>query len=730
MVLLAFGWTNPLMLGWLAAAALPLLVHLLRRRRYREVSWAAMRWLRAAIEHETRRVRLEQWGLLALRTLFIVLVVLAAAGPRLQSATAIGGAGDNCLRLLVIDGSYSMGYRWDDQTLFGRAKSLAQRMVREGGLGDAYMLVLMAERPVVAVDRPSKDRLLLAKRIEELSLSESEASLPATLLKSSELLESADRDGSRFSRAEVIIVSDLQAKTWSPAAESRDELRHRFERLAAKTSVRVINVGVASAENIAVSQFKTEDPLTIVGRPAALQATLENFGSQLHRQAVELWADGRQVGQQAVEIPARGSALVEFPRLFDEEREHRLEIRAPGDRLEIDNRRFLIVSPRKQVRVLCVDGRPSGRPYQGAADYLALGLAPSAKRELDLLRVETVGENGLIDRDLRDYDCLFLCNVSHFTAGQAQRLDSYLRDGGSIVFFLGEHVDPERYHDVLGVAGESKPGPGGGAGLRLLPARLERLVSGQSSQINPLGFRHPMLKAWRGREEEGFAKIPVWKYYRLKVSEAGPARKVLALDNGDPLLVEQNVHRGRVLLVATSADPGWSALPLVPHFVPLVRSMALWCAAGAAPGRTGQVGQPFDVFLAAHGGQRVQLPDGRVQMIRPDAGSARIATQSGMYTVLGQATTGNKHFAINVDTAESDLAKVDESRLRAMAPGVAFNENDGVGDAGSASAALARHNQSLRLDTVLLFVALAVALGETFCAWRFGHSRRKASIVP
>ena len=53
------------MLGWLAAAAAPILIHLWSRRRYREMSWAAMEYLLAALRQSRRRLRFEQWLLLA-----------------------------------------------------------------------------------------------------------------------------------------------------------------------------------------------------------------------------------------------------------------------------------------------------------------------------------------------------------------------------------------------------------------------------------------------------------------------------------------------------------------------------------------------------------------------------------------------------------------------------------------------------------------------------------------
>ena len=74
-IVLALGLANAPMIYGLAAASLPLIIHLLNRRKFRETPWAAMRFLIAAVKKNARRIRIEQWLLLAVRTLVIVLVV-------------------------------------------------------------------------------------------------------------------------------------------------------------------------------------------------------------------------------------------------------------------------------------------------------------------------------------------------------------------------------------------------------------------------------------------------------------------------------------------------------------------------------------------------------------------------------------------------------------------------------------------------------------------------------
>src|SRR3954451_17141296 len=97
------------MLGWLAAAAAPVLIHLWSRHQYREAPWAAMQFLLAAMRKNARRLQLQQWLIIAIRTLIIILVVLAAAEPYGESLLA-GGSGAQSHKIVVIDNSYSMDY--------------------------------------------------------------------------------------------------------------------------------------------------------------------------------------------------------------------------------------------------------------------------------------------------------------------------------------------------------------------------------------------------------------------------------------------------------------------------------------------------------------------------------------------------------------------------------------------------------------------------------------------
>ena len=367
---IAFGLTSPAMLAWLVAAAAPLLIHFFSRRRYRETAWAAMEYLAAAMRQSRRRMRLEQFLLLAVRTLVVVLAVLAVAEPYLhQGGFAFAPGGVRTHRLLVVDGSYSMACKDDEgRTRFERAKALARRLVEESPSGDGFTLVLMSSPPQVVVGTPALETDAFLAELEKLAMPQTTFDLPTTLERVEELLAKAHRAVPGLERAEVYFFTDLGKVGWQPRfsnATSENVFRQRVRRLAKAASSAVIDVGQADVDNRAVTDVRLDEPFATLARPLGITATVKNFAARpTPKQGVELWIDGRRADKQNADLAAGGSAAVRFSHHFSTPGEHVIEIRIQADRiradrLDVDDRRRLALSVKPCLRVLCVDGHPS-----------------------------------------------------------------------------------------------------------------------------------------------------------------------------------------------------------------------------------------------------------------------------------------------------------------------------------------------------------------------------------
>ena len=728
--ILAFDLVSPAMLGWLAAGIAPLVIHFWMRRRYREVSWAAMEYLLAAIKQSQRRIRFEQLLLLIVRTLLVVLVVLAVAEPFFEEQGTPFSPGQRTHHLIVIDGSFSMAFKSTDKTRFERAKELTRQIVEDSPRGDGFTLILMADPPRVVVGNPVFEARHFLPVVENLELLHTSADLPATLVEVERILTSARSEHSRLVREDVHFFTDLDRACWAidPVRVAERTLCHqRLLRLAKSASLVIVDLGQAGAENLAVVDARTSEAFATLASGLDIDAHLKDFGHQgKKRQAVELIVDGRRVNQIYVDVPPGGEASVSFFHRFESAGDHEVEIRAAGDNLDVDNHRFLAVPVKRSIGVLCVDGRPSGEPFGAATDFLVWALAPEESLSGEgRIQPEVVPESALSEYDLDGYDCVFLANVAQFTSSEARVLDSYLESGGSLVFFLGDRVLADRYNRELG---------GGRAeGVNLLPARLGEVIDRTQNRLDPLDYAHPIVQPFRGNERAGLLRAPVRSYFELTLPETTAAKVVLALEDGSPLIVEGPVHRGRVVLVATSADVSWTDIPMLTGYVPIVQEILKFAVRGRFQERNLGVGDPLGESLAGH------RPDVALTLHAPDGQSRPLSISShpsqaswsysdtyisGNYSAeLGPPISTRHVFSVNVDPLESELDKISPEELQMDEwPGVPFFHQAVPRQAADEPiAGLGRRSQ---LPKWLLYIALAILFLETYLARRLGHYSR------
>src|SRR5262249_10179744 len=145
-----FWFLNVLMLAGLIAVAIPPIIHLLTRKRFDIVDWAAMQFLQVS-ERTRRKIFLEELLLMLLRMGLIALFVLALAAPFITSKNLakLGGRGNRDI-VIIFDGSYSMGFKGHGAPAHQAAKDWALEFVGELAPGDS-VAVLQAKQQVVPV---------------------------------------------------------------------------------------------------------------------------------------------------------------------------------------------------------------------------------------------------------------------------------------------------------------------------------------------------------------------------------------------------------------------------------------------------------------------------------------------------------------------------------------------------------------------------------------------------
>ncbi len=738
--LLAFGFANPWLLGGLALGAIPIVIHLLSRRAYRETDWAAMRFLLEAARKNSRRMRLEQLVLLAVRTLILLLAALAFAEPLVEAVSPQARPRTLLHRVIVVDASFSMGARTDTGTRFDRAKTLARQIVADTQPGDAVSILRIAGPTSPSVIRePAFEQSIVLPEIDRLQLTDEPGDLAPALAEAVEIL--AD---SRAPRAkEVIFLSDFQRLTWAGENAGKSDVPALLRKIGEKAKIVLIGVGDGRTDNTAITSLSVADPIVLPDRPARLRGSVRNFGpAPLANLRCELYADNYLVAFKTVDLPARDETVVEFPYEFRRAGEHAVEMRLPADRLAADNHRWLSVPVTDQIRVLVVNGHEGRRPVENASHYVRTVLAPSTTRESwsGATQPKVINEADLTAEDLSKYDCVFLCNVALVTRTEADLLQAYAEAGGGLVFALGDRVKPANYNSVL-----YRDGKG------VLPALLEGPVGnardpahgGYTFEASDLS--HPIVAPFRGNPGAGLDRVVTLEYIQTKLAAGSPARVALRFSSGDPAIIEKPVARGRSVLLTTSADVSWSTWPVHPTFPPMIHETVRYAAEGRWHQRQHLVGEPLLRTLTSREAAikvTVKSPDGSEQTLRPVVGENRAdvtftgTNHPGIYemaletpadvalpqaaTAAGKPAAATRHelYAINIDPRESDLEMVDDKVLSATTlAGVAYDrrsdwshETRELGGSEPATSGLSRW---------FLVAMLALLLIEPLLAWNF-----------
>src|SRR5947209_8140304 len=122
---------TPLLAWGMVLGVIPIIIHLLNRRRFRRVEWAPMRYLKLTIQRNRRRIQIEQLLLLLLRIALPVLLFFYLARPVLNPTGLERwlGTGGRSSQVVLVDDSLSMGYTAGGAPAFQRARETAAALL-------------------------------------------------------------------------------------------------------------------------------------------------------------------------------------------------------------------------------------------------------------------------------------------------------------------------------------------------------------------------------------------------------------------------------------------------------------------------------------------------------------------------------------------------------------------------------------------------------------------------
>jgi len=701
------GWVHPGLLAGTALCSVPILIHLLNRQRHKPMPWAAMRFVLAAYERTRRRARLEEWLLLLLRALAVLLLALAVARPFAGPQSPLAGLTESRRDLvLVLDASASTGYRDQVESVFERITARAREILLEldGSRGDRVRLVAAGQYPRLLAWRTPDEALSVLGTLSEPF--DEPLDLAATMAEVRGWVEE-DAAGTGSSLIEIRLLSDLQRASFvasvegdaddAPSGETEaadgppaarvpvvfEEL-DRLGELGATVVVEDHGPPEPTPGNLAITSIEPLATLLGPGVPFDVSVTVANHGSQARSGVrVAISEDGERRPSRSLEVPAGETARVVFTVAFRQRGPHVLEAEIESDRLSIDDRRARVVWVPPPVRVLLVNGAPATSIAEDETGLLAAVLEPVDGDAVALpdrarpfvVRTVPAGELRGGDVELAAHDVIVLANVEALPRSAAETLEQRVAEGAGLVITAGDRMDSDRTNELLWRAD----------GTGLLPAELGARVAVKERRANywrvgTFDETHPALEFFADeRWRPLLTEVPV---YAFVGSRPEPGARVLArLDDADqsPLLVAKDYDRGRVFLWTTTIDPAWTLFPEIPAaLVPLWHELLRSAGSPQRPAFNCAVHESLvcevDVYprtpeIVRPDGSRRPL-DGEPEALGPRRWRLPAFAQTdrvGQYRFQLEGEPSIP-FAVQFDARESDLDRLGPEELSTLHP--------------------------------------------------------------
>jgi hypothetical protein len=682
---------NSIILAGLAAVAIPLLIHLLTRQKLKKISFSSVSFLRLLQTQKMRRVRLREILLLILRTLILLLIILAFARPALRGPFATGvGAHARTTVAILLDNSMSMTRETPRGSVFQQAKDRALEVVDLLKEGDEAFLILFSDAPELVTPQGTHNFPRLRRLIVEAQPSNGTTELREALLATYQLLE-----GSQNLNKEIYLITDMQRPSWEALGE--DSLR-----VGAGARLYLLSMAADPHwSNLTVNAVDYSDQLPEAGKPLRLSAAVSNLARRGSEQAiVELYVDKTRRAQTSIQLTSGETQGARFTTVVAEPGLHTGYVEVTDNQLTADNRRFFTLNVPRQIRVLIAGDDPR------ASFYLQTALRPD--EETSGVMIPTViSTDALRHHDLDQVDVLLLADVSQMDGDQLSKVDRFVRQGGGLLILLGSSINHHFYNDRLL--------------RRVCPVTIREGLGSPTQKgsyltLDQVDYDHPVFQAFRQTEN---SEIPSPRFYMAYDLEPGEGVTVVAsFNNGSPAVVESRAGRGRVLFMATAVDPDWTDMPIRGAFIPLVHRSVHYLAT-AQPSDVDEllVGAPLrwdmtqipegqEITCATPGGEQVILrPSGQ----RGYSVAVYEATNApGIYRFsLGEETL--TAFAVNVDLTESDLESLPADEAREL---LGRDQVFAVSPGASLETAILQSRYGRELWKVLLWGVLALMIVE------------------
>ncbi len=545
--------------------------------------------------------------------------------------------------VLLLDNSFSMRFG----NRFEKARTRALDIVNNCSDRDTVQIVLFSDTTEV-LNAPQTEHDTLRALLRQLQPGYRKTEYASALKLANELLSSVPNQD-----REIHWISDFQASGWS--------LGNEEPAIGENIRIQIDDVSDSESGNTAVSQAQINQFMSEETQAAKVLTKVSSFGLKAPATAtLVLELNGKKLQEKTLSLDTNDFKLVEFENFSVPPGTSAGKIKLEfTDPLPADNVYYFTLNSQRKARLLLLGGKSS-------RDNFYLSKALSASKDSPFL-VEVQDLSPISAFDSSRFAGVVLNNLETVPAKLATLLEEFVSLGGGLVTAPGNRANPIEWNLRL---------------EKLLPAKLTaKDISGGNkvSYIGEIQKQHPIFQGFQPVHYSYFMTTPFSGYFQAKPLDN--AHVLLKLEDGNPLLLEKTIGKGRSLLFASSLNMDWNDLPLKSVFLPFVQQLVQYSINYQSGQNSFTVGEviPFDKLnpmlrkalnkipsasssfrqswkVLKPSGEKTELNDG-------DLLKAPFFTleEPGIYQT--RVHNLDNPLAVNVSPLESDLRKTDVQRM-------------------------------------------------------------------
>ena len=696
---------HPGLLFFLVLAAIPGVLYLLFRLRRHEVDWGATYVLRLTLRSGRRRGRWQQAAIIALRTIVLAALVAAFARPFLPYREGAAGRfvhpAGTLHRVVLIDNSRSMLAAHGATHRLDAARGVVADLLASTRPGDTcHVVTLCPDRATGRVSVRSVSCPMRRARASQVAAEVAPGDTPASLAAALPAVLAAFREAAAASR-QLVLLTDL-ARSDHPSIGDYEI----FGAMLGKLGVHVATLGLGSHQvgNVALESLAAGSDVLLAHQPTNLYLDVMNYSDGASTDLLlQFRVDGKVAREETVALTAGQRKTVTYAVALPPG-EHSLACILAPDAYGADNRIERFVRVAKGLRVLAVVPRTDEQdPFRREGEFLRRLLGAPAAFGLE---VERIAADTLLPKSFRGRDVAFLCGVAKLAQPTREALGTFVRRGGGLILSVAPGLDAAEFNRTYG---------------QLLPFPLaepfrtafdeERYLAIQPSDVPAL-----LLREFEHGLNSDLSAGRVYNHFRLRRDEGdgAEAQTLLALSNGDPLLVGRRFGKGRVLLWTTTQGASWNSLVVHQAHLPLLYRLMHHAAEGRGPRVNVAPGEPLICQVDEGAELFMTTPDKKLARctISASGDAAFIRFEQtdtpGTYTLSDASGAPLASFSVALPPGESDLRVLrdDEAKRFEGALGTAISHDTAELQAAMAVAGGGVERAGWLLIAVLLVLVL------------------------